>query len=202
MMHVINWALARTSPSNSTLLINSHFADYREAPAEPRGLSERIERAVQDYPCDILFVHRDDEGESPGHRRKEIADATQSLELPALICIIPVRMTEAWLLFDEAAIRLAAGNPHGTAALKLPSLRRLEREPDPKEILHNALEVASETTGRRLKQFQRDLPKLVQRVAELIEDFSPLESLPAFSSFYGDLTTELAAHVLSRSADK
>jgi len=52
---------------------------------------------------------------------------------------VPVRMTEAWLLFDEAAIRRAAGCPNGSMPLELPSLKTSEDIPDPKTILHEAL---------------------------------------------------------------
>lgn len=195
LLHLINWALAKmTPPSDGTIFINGQFADYRESPTEPRSLTERIECAIRDYPCDILFVHRDAEGERLERRREEISRATQSLKLPCMVCIIPIRMTEAWLLFDEPAIRRASGNPHGTAALRLPPLRRLEQESDPKKTLQTALESASEANGRRLRQFQRDSRNLVQRVAELIEDFSPLQSLPAFKTFYDELHANLAAH--------
>jgi hypothetical protein len=39
------------------------------------------------------------------------------------IPVVPVRMTEAWLLADEFAIRSAPGNPNGTQSLDLPDLR-------------------------------------------------------------------------------
>lgn len=54
------------------------------------------------------------------------------------VCVIPVRMTEAWLLFDEAAIRQAAGNRLGRAPLALPPLDEVEQEPDPKSLLYEA----------------------------------------------------------------
>lgn len=196
LIHVINWAIIQLAPHRDILLINSQFADYREAPDVPRGLPARIRRAVRDFPCDILFVHRDAEGEGPERRREEIASATQEAGIPSTVCVIPVRMTEAWLLFNEAAIRRAAGNPHGLAPLRLPALQRMEREPDPKRVLREALEAASETSGRRLRHFQRDIPQLKQRVAELIEDFSPLQRLPAFRSFYEELQAELARRAL------
>ncbi len=103
--------------------------------------------------------------------------------LQAFVCIVPVRMTEAWLLFDGTAIRKAADNPNGRVALKLPPVRRVEDLPDPKQMLHEALEIASEKTGRRLEQFRRDLPRRVQRVAEFIADFEPLRAVPAFHEF-------------------
>ena len=38
--------------------------------------------------------------------------------------IVPVRMTEAWLLLDESAIRRVAGRPHGDEPLDPRSLTK------------------------------------------------------------------------------
>lgn len=69
------------------------------------------------------------------------------------ILIVPVRMQEPWLLFDEQAIRRAAGNPGGKTALPLPRLTQLESLPDPKETLYGLLVAASEHQGRRRGRF-------------------------------------------------
>ena len=55
------------------------------------------------------------------------------------ICVIPVRMTEAWLLIDEKAIRIAAGNRNGTEILEIPKLHELESLPDPKKLLYELI---------------------------------------------------------------
>ena len=92
-------------------------------------------------------------------------------------------MTEAWLLIDASAIRRAADNPNGKVSLDLPLTAKLEQVPDPKKVLDRALVVASEKSGRRLKRFERDLSFRRQRVAALIDDFSPLRELDAFRAF-------------------
>ena len=98
-------------------------------------------------------------------------------------------MTEAWLLFSESAIRTASGNPAGTNTLALPPLTHVERTPNPKQILHNALREASGLQGRRLRQLSVN----VYRVAELIDDFSPLRGLSAFRDLEADLCSVLEA---------
>ncbi|RKH60966.1 hypothetical protein [Corallococcus llansteffanensis] len=179
---IINWTLAQAMKP-SAALIDSQFADFRDTPGAPRRLDERITRAVEQFPCDLLFVHRDAERDSPERRRDEIAEAIRDVGLAHVVCIVPVRMTEAWLLFDEPAIRRAAGNPHGTVSLNLPAASRFEVLPDPKQVLGDALLMASEAKGRKLRQFQRDISMLKHRVAELIEDFTPLRRLSAFQAF-------------------
>ncbi len=138
---------------------------------------------MRHHPCDVLFVHRDAEKEPKERRLKEIRAAAGTAGFPPFVPVVPVRMTEAWLLIDETAIRQAAGNPNGEAALPLPKVARLESVADPKGVLRTCLIEASEKTGRRLQQFERDLPERIQRVAELISDFSPLRQLPAFQDF-------------------
>ncbi len=74
------------------------------------------------------------------------------------ILIVPVRMQEPWLLFDEQAIRWAAGNPGGKTALALPRLTQLESLPDPKETLYGLLVTASEHPGTATQAVQ-SLPR-------------------------------------------
>jgi hypothetical protein len=88
-------------------------------------------------------------------------------------------MQEAWLLFDEAADRRAAGNPNGRDPLAMPPLKRLDKLPDPKETLYELLRNASGLRGRRLKRFSTQAS--ATRVAEFIDDFTPLRGLTAFA---------------------
>ncbi len=104
--------------------------------------------------------------------------------------VVPVRMTEAWLLIDEGAIRRAASNPNGTQELELPAIARLEDLSDPKTALHDMLLKASEKRGRRLDQFRKRIPSAVHRVAELITDFRPLRQLDAFRAFEAALVRQ------------
>lgn len=62
----------------------------------------------------LAFVHRDSENQQPTARWTEIHDGARSGGLTCpVVPVIPVRMTEAWLLLDEAAIRQVAGVPGG-----------------------------------------------------------------------------------------
>ena len=97
-----------------------------------------------------------------------------------VVCVVPVRMQEAWLLIDESALKTAAGNPSSRETLPMPDMGRLEDLPDPKNILHELLRQASGLQGRRLKRFNRDLGKRVQHVAQQIGDFHLLRTLAAF----------------------
>lgn len=184
----LTWLLKQ---NGITLPIVSRWADLSRLRERPNSLAEKIERSIDLYPCDLLFIHRDAEREPLENRREEIERAllnlNQNLEKPFFVCVIPVRMSEAWLLFDESAIRRAAGNSNGRANLNLPKLKNTENLPDPKEILFNALRIASEKSGRKLKELNKDLFHLRYRVSDLIEDFSPLRSLSAFKVLETDI---------------
>lgn len=161
-----------------------HFAEL------PAGmpLVKRIEQALDLYPCDLLFVHRDAEKDAPALRIEEIRSALARINAcPDWVSIIPVRMTEAWLLVDEAAIRAAAGNPAGKVALDLPSLARIESLPDPKEMLFTALRTASELSPNRLRKF--DPQEKRHRVTDLIDNLERLRRLPSFAHLENQIRT-------------
>lgn len=178
LIHPIAWLLRQKAPDHP---FQGDWADLSKLPKRPRLLSERIQTAIDLFPCEILFIHRDAEGQSVSQRCAEIRQAVADLESPLAlpsVCVVPVRMTEAWLLFDERAIREASGNPNGRQPLELPRGCEVEDIPDPKSMLHGVLEQASELPSRRLCKFRA--PRRVHRLAELIDDYSALMSLAAF----------------------
>ncbi len=148
----------------------------------PSGkLHERVAQALILHPCDLLFVHRDADRESVSQRESEIRDAVRTTNASTTICLIPVRMTEAWLLVDEMAIRRASGNTSGTAQLELPPVSRLEAQADPKSLLFNALEKASELGLHRLRRFDRYQAR--RQISGFMDDPSVLRSGPSFVHF-------------------
>jgi hypothetical protein len=129
---------------------------------------------------DILFVHRDAEAQNPSWRFEEIASGATAAGVPwPVVPIVPIRMTEAWLLLDESAIRSVAGRPTGRAPLPLPTLREAERLADPKRRLMEVLLAASETSGRRGHQFKRDFDRHRALLIERLDTEGPVSRLSA-----------------------
>lgn len=188
LKHPIEWLLERLT----TLDFDGEWANPRGFDrGEMTGLYGRLDQALSHYPCQLLFVHRDAEKQPRQVRLAEIEKAVGRLsDSPPAVCVVPVRMTEAWLLIDESALRLAAGNPNGRVVLGLPRIRHLESLPDPKKTLFDLLKDATELPRRRLRRFRERQAR--QRLAELIDDYSPLEALPAFQAFRKDLKRVLA----------
>jgi hypothetical protein len=187
LMPILDWLLQSRLPDYA---IQSDWADLGKFPKPPKTLEERIKASLKYYPCNLLFIHRDADGQGRSQRLKEIDSAWNSLQaqnLMTMVPVIPIRMTEAWLLFDEAAIRTAAENPAGRQLLALPKLATIEQQADPKETLHELLRQAGNKSGRRLKQFNARLSDKVRRISELTDNFSPLRQLDAFKALEADI---------------
>lgn len=188
LMRHIDWALEQYS----AVEFNGQWANPASFSSLEKDVGTRMRESVRNFPCNLLFVHRDSDNVGRNARALEIdGAAAASGVLPPTICLIPVRMTEAWLLIDEQAIRTASGNPRGRDPLHIPNLNGLERSADPKDILSEALVAASGTAGRRRRQFVSSLSAARQRVAALIDDISILRNLEGFISFENDLKMKL-----------
>jgi hypothetical protein len=187
LMPILDWLLRQHCPEHA---VEPVWADLGRLPQPPKILPERIKRALELYsPCDLLFIHRDAEKECYETRHDQIINALEGLEAPPAICVIPVRMQEAWLLFDEPAIRKAAGNPNGRISIDIPALASVERLPNPKQVLFDLIGKSSEASGARLKKLKSNLHRAAHLVSQNIEDFSPLRNIKAFKNLESELRT-------------
>ena len=183
LIPMLEWLITEMTTSSLTI----EWADLGVLRRQPTKLVGRVAEALRLYPCDLLFVHRDAEGQPPEWRYQEIATAVPALQ--TRVAVVPVRMQEAWLLHDEAALRRAAGRPSGTEPLNLPALARVESVVDPKGTLKTALLTAAALTGRRRQAFNPGIA--AQRLATLIEDWAPLRQLSAFRQLEDDMRDAL-----------
>ena len=137
---------------------------------------------------DLLFVHRDADNAGAEARYREIEAAVRDVVQDGMswIGVVPVRMTEAWLLLDEAAIRNVVGKPGGRAPLDLPAPRHAERVADPRERLKDALLTASGNRGRRRRRFDREFPRLRRRLLQDLPIGGELERLESWTRFRDD----------------
>jgi hypothetical protein len=122
-----------------------------------------------DEPFNLAVVHRDADRAGWQERRDEIESAlTASGVVCDLIPVIPITMTEAWLLLDEQEIREVAGNPNGREVLSLPKTHEAERVADPKALLRECLLQAASARGRRRQtvasRFSQHRAQLLQRL--------------------------------------
>jgi hypothetical protein len=171
LLPILRWVLACASPVESRV----EWIDTASFDRPTNSLRDKVALGQIVCPCDLLFVHRDAEKQPPLRRYEEIRQAVGDR---VYVAVVPIRMTEAWLLIDAGSIRAAAGRVSGVEDLELPPLSRLETEADPKDTLYRALRRAHNAHGRRAERFHP--PAAVHRLANLVEDWSPLRRLTAF----------------------
>ena len=117
-----------------------------------KPLEDKIAIIIDYYEPSLIFIHRDAENQPLEKREEEIESALDKADKTKQYAkIIPIRMTESWLLIDEKAIRKASGNPNGTMNLEMPDIQRLESLSDSKRTLEDILRKASGLSGRRLR---------------------------------------------------
>ena len=152
--------------------------DFNVSP-EGRRLVDKIRSGLDMAPYyDVLFVHRDADHAGADARFREITDAVQQAGYGGQwVGIVPVRMTESWLLLDEAAIRNAAGNPNGRIPLDLPSPAVAERMADPKSALQSAIIVGAEVRGRRRRALTKRLPNMRNQLLGNLPIGGPLDQM-------------------------
>jgi len=157
----------------------------RLTPPPARTVEDQLRAALRlDDGYDVLVVHRDAEGKKPMERTAEIANAVSALSCAQPhVPIVPVRMTEAWLLTDESTIRTVAGRPSGRQDLKLPPSRNVERINDPKEVLKAALIEASGLSGRHLDRFKQRFGEHRRQLLHRLDRNGPVCELQAWKDF-------------------
>ncbi|HEX6500437.1 MAG TPA: hypothetical protein VF054_15610 [Micromonosporaceae bacterium] len=137
---------------------------------------------------DVVLIHRDADRDGRERRLAEIREAVYRV-MPKVLhaAIIPIRMTEAWLILDEQLIRDVAGNPNGRVPLDLPSVRQAEKIADPKALLKDLLVTASELTGRKRSSFQSRFSHHRRQVLERLDPHGPVRHLKSWCDFHDDV---------------
>lgn len=168
LVPIIQWAIHQLDPTVE--ILEPQFRKRR------RSISEDLE--TYGTGSMLVFVHRDSENLTLEERLTEFDDITR----PDVVPVVPVQMSEAWILFNGTAIARAAGSSSSEVAV--PSVAELESIPDPKARLDELLvEAAGRPTGRRRKVFRRSIVERRVSVAGYISDYGPLEGVSAFARF-------------------
>jgi hypothetical protein len=89
LVPILTWSLRQYTSDP----ISEQWADFSRIPRQ-RDLESRLRVALDLYPCDVLFVHRDAEGQPHSWRRNEIDEALRGFSI-VYVPVIPVRMSEA-----------------------------------------------------------------------------------------------------------
>ena len=169
--------------------------DFGRLPRPPgRRVADRLQAAIElGVDPEILFVHRDAEGGRPANRWNEVRKAVAKV-MPGLphVAVVPVRMTEAWLLVDHGLIRRVAGRPKSSDRLGVPPVKHLERQRDPKGLLRAALRTASGLSGPKLERFDRRFGEHRRIILQQLDIHGPVRQLPAWQALESSINAMLA----------
>jgi hypothetical protein len=159
-----------------------------EAARRASGYHALIVHADADYPTpDRALLERF----SPGQTKVRQARQVQESVCEHLVPIIPVQMTEAWMLADPDALREVIGVNLTTDAIGAPMHpHQVESDPDPKQTLNAVIEKALTQRARRRRRIA--LRSIYEPLARQIS-LARLIGVPAYQQFVADLTQTLVA---------
>jgi hypothetical protein len=191
LIYIIKWLVDDLYPTMPSYVT---YADFRGLPKPPlkKNVGAQISTAKEYYPYDILVYHRDAESNDLqiiDVRKSEVFKEVDEEEKNTIVCVVPIKMMESWLLINKEALKKAAGNRNYKGNLSMPSINKIEAIPQPKELLHHLLITASGLKGRNLNKFNQH--QAVHWLAEYIDDFSMLRELQAFRIFEHDFKTKV-----------
>lgn len=200
-MDRISFALLREGTSDDGLVgVLRQLIAEEGAPrvlGAPRTYGGPVQKKLEEllseeHPVDLIFVHRDSDSRDSSSRLAEISEAAKRLGVEgATVGVVPVAMTEAWLLCDEQAIRDVVGRSRGTEGLGLPRLSEIERVADPKALLKDACLRASEATGRRRQVVAKSFPRYRASLLERLDINGPVSRLDAWRRLRSDIRAVL-----------
>ena len=183
--------------SHIELLLGSYGYESVEfnISVDGRRLVDKLSNGLDMAPhYDLIFMQRDADRAGADARYREIAEAIQQVGHGGpWVGVVPVRMTETWLVLEETVIRNAVRKPDRRTSLNLPTPAEAERMADPKSALEFALLNASDERGRRRKVVQRRLPQLRRQLLENLPVGGPLEQVPSWVRFRDDTVAALQA---------
>jgi hypothetical protein len=150
---------------------------------------EQVTRLVSKYHYfHIICIHADSDSNSIANRmRCNFNPAFREVELlpaPAcknLVAIIPVHMTEAWMLADIDLLKIKMGSTLTNEELGLPAHSNLiESLRNPKRVISEALRIGQETHPRRRKKL--NISNLYSPISQELT-LARLNQLPSFRTF-------------------
>lgn len=166
------------------------------SPPAPKKAAERIAKAIaetQGYHALIIHADADhptrehalDERIKPGIKRAH-ADVLDTARLQELVPLIPIKMTEAWMLADSKALREVIGT--NIASLGTPERpHQVEAVTNPKQTFAKIVQEATKDRGKRRKIEVKDLYEPLSASIDL----SQLRKVPSYQQFCDDFTEAL-----------
>ena len=197
MIRYVQFVFLREGTSDDGLLAHLESLLVREGADEVIGeirayrgsTRQKLECFLEEsLPVDAIFVHRDADQDGASARDKEIFDAgVLFANCPPLIPVVPVSMTESWLLAEPEAIREVAGNQLGRMPLDIPPLHAIEGVADGKTKLKRAIADASGLSGSKLSRLNRNFERNRAAILNRLDPNGPVAALPSWVQLERDI---------------
>jgi hypothetical protein len=146
------------------------------------------EKAFDSYGISILFVHTDaDDNSDKIIFETKINPAQGKIELlpnRTMVPIVPVYMTESWMLADKDLLRDELGTSCSIGELHL--TKYPEEMTDPKEAIENAIRISKENQTKRKRNQGLVIEDLYQIIGQKVE-LERLDKLPSYLKFKNNL---------------
>lgn len=146
------------------------------------------QKAIHDYGISVLCIHADSDAKTLDEVEdykftpliKQLNDLSSEEYCKTIVPVIPIHMTEAWMLADKDLLKEKIG-----AKTKRDSDLGIERNPesyaDPKQIIENAVRIAQEEKTKRRRN-ELTINDLYKELGQSIS-LENLRQIPSFCSF-------------------
>ena len=169
---------------------------------EKTGLSfnqqvlKAAEKAKNDFEILILFVHTDSDNRDDANIfNTKIIPAIELVYQQAddtvcrkIVAIVPIQMTESWMLADTELLKNEIGIKGSDADLGLH--RNPEETANPKAVIENIIRISKENQVKRKRNKGLTVSDLYQIMGQKIE-LAELEKLPSYLKFKNSLIEKL-----------
>jgi len=170
--------------------------------AKSSGDAKILTLGRQAYGFHCLVIHADADDATASRALAEryepglmLLQAEADLLCPQLVPLIPIHMTEAWMLADPEALLRILGTPLTASQLSLLNATGAERKADPKAFLEEVLNAAQ--THLKRKNYRLELADLYALLSDSIA-LERLALLASYQQFQHDLAAALVALRLLR----
>ncbi len=149
-------------------------------------------KGKNEYGITLICVHTDaDDATNRTALETKIIPAKSALQetdeqeyCKITVPIVPVQMTEAWMLADKELLKSELGTHKSNIDLGIH--RDPETVADPKETIRNAIRIAKDSSTKRKRGRGLDISDLYQIVGQKLE-LSKLEGMSSYQAFRKDL---------------
>jgi hypothetical protein len=151
-------------------------------------------KGVNDFGITILCVHTDADDSSDNNvYNNKINPALTEIEntkediCKVIIPVVPVQMTESWMLADKELLKKEIGTNKNDTELDI--YKNPEQYADPKAVIENAIRVASQERTRRHRK-DLALSDLYLSMGQAIS-IDKLEQIPSYNKFQENIRKAL-----------